>query len=535
MVTNNDKARAFALGYAFALGRKFKPPRNMAKDALSWITMKPNGEEHKGSHVLIEGSTGEVRAGLGGKFNGRHISAVPKKGTKEQHGAQMVIHWEHGKLAKTPVPFKKIEPAPPSEQLQPKAPPPVDPSGNANPNAGQQNTANYPNAETATYIQGQRAVVDKIRQAYKDVAKADEVNINSTSANDLYDLVEQAKKVRQQLDKDLEKADADYTAYRDSAAYQALSDKEKNRIFNEQNKIWEDLQNEYTKLEENQNKLSKLFQQKTAEEVRELSRTDGGLKPATPEEIASKAGERAQKRATVLKNLPNFSKQITTAKDVAELSAAAQAAGLFGGAAPDIKDMKLEHAKAYMQGYVEVFQKFPILAGQIAAPVLSRDKNNHLATCRLENGQVNINSIFYGNKAFKDPKKAMQISIEIGFHPLVPEDKEHLGVPVHELGHALDGFLSYKLGMCEDHGKKGKKRYLKISDILCRDALKALKPQKVQVSTGLSGYATKNSAEFFAEAFCEYLLNPKPRPIAAEVGKRLEQLIKKAEEKDRAR
>ena len=62
MVTNNDKARAFALGYAFALGRKFKPPRNMAKDALTWITMKPNGEEHKGSHVLIEGSTGEVRA-----------------------------------------------------------------------------------------------------------------------------------------------------------------------------------------------------------------------------------------------------------------------------------------------------------------------------------------------------------------------------------------------------------------------------------------------------------------------------------------
>lgn len=50
----------------------------IAQDADKWITVKPNGAEHKGAHVKIDDETGEVKAGMGGKFTGQKISEVRK-------------------------------------------------------------------------------------------------------------------------------------------------------------------------------------------------------------------------------------------------------------------------------------------------------------------------------------------------------------------------------------------------------------------------------------------------------------------------
>lgn len=63
------------------------------KDGVKWITVKPNGPENKGTPVKLDDRTGEVLAGMGGKFNGRHISAAPRGGRQEQPGAQAVIEW----------------------------------------------------------------------------------------------------------------------------------------------------------------------------------------------------------------------------------------------------------------------------------------------------------------------------------------------------------------------------------------------------------------------------------------------------------
>ena len=86
---------------AFSFGRKHRLGQ-LAQDEAKWITVHPNGkgmtkggDKAKGQPVLIEGSTGEVLGGMGGKFNGRHISAVPKQGKEEQHGAQMTIERSH--------------------------------------------------------------------------------------------------------------------------------------------------------------------------------------------------------------------------------------------------------------------------------------------------------------------------------------------------------------------------------------------------------------------------------------------------------
>lgn len=64
--------------------------KKLAQDDAKWITVHPNGQGHKGRPALIDTSSGEVLGGMGGKFNGRHISTV-KRG-HEQAGAQMNVN-----------------------------------------------------------------------------------------------------------------------------------------------------------------------------------------------------------------------------------------------------------------------------------------------------------------------------------------------------------------------------------------------------------------------------------------------------------
>lgn len=70
---------AFALGCAFGMGRAWAKANlgSLAQDADRWITVKPNGSENTGRPVLIDENTGKVKAGIGGKWNGKTLN--PKK------------------------------------------------------------------------------------------------------------------------------------------------------------------------------------------------------------------------------------------------------------------------------------------------------------------------------------------------------------------------------------------------------------------------------------------------------------------------
>lgn len=82
---------ASKMGKAFCLGVLYARRKSLAFDEAKWITVKPNGPQHTGRPALIDSVTGQVLGGMGGKFNGRHISAVKNKGKNEQPGAQMQI------------------------------------------------------------------------------------------------------------------------------------------------------------------------------------------------------------------------------------------------------------------------------------------------------------------------------------------------------------------------------------------------------------------------------------------------------------
>ena len=92
-----------------------------AMDADKWITVHPNGSEGKGRPALIDGETGRVKAGMGGKFNGEKISEVrksftgPKTPTNEQKKQAAERTWTR-KYSES---FKKQQEA--QSSAQPKA------------------------------------------------------------------------------------------------------------------------------------------------------------------------------------------------------------------------------------------------------------------------------------------------------------------------------------------------------------------------------------------------------------------------------
>lgn len=48
-----------------------------------WITVKPNGPEHKGTPVKLE-DDGTIKAGMGGKFTGKNIGSIKKNGNNKE-------------------------------------------------------------------------------------------------------------------------------------------------------------------------------------------------------------------------------------------------------------------------------------------------------------------------------------------------------------------------------------------------------------------------------------------------------------------
>lgn len=68
----NFCSRLASLGFSV-----FAQDKAPAKDG--WITVHPNGKEHKGQHVEIDDETGGVKKGFGGKFKGQKISEIRSK------------------------------------------------------------------------------------------------------------------------------------------------------------------------------------------------------------------------------------------------------------------------------------------------------------------------------------------------------------------------------------------------------------------------------------------------------------------------
>lgn len=83
----------------------------MARDDR-WITVHPNGANHTGRPALID-EKGTVKAGMGGKFNGRNIDDVPRSKnphpvTKEKYQARQERQAQKQKVSSSPLDVSKL-------------------------------------------------------------------------------------------------------------------------------------------------------------------------------------------------------------------------------------------------------------------------------------------------------------------------------------------------------------------------------------------------------------------------------------------
>ena len=183
----------------------------------------------------------------------------------------------------------------------------------------------------------------------------------------------------------------------------------------------------------------------------------------------------------------------------------------------------LEAAKQVYIAFEEVYNKFPQLKGKLASVRAYNFKNNMVfAECQggFGVGGIGLNTQKY--KSYKILEKEYKEDIKAGFHP---KGTDWTAILTHEFGHAIDDYLSFGLKLASEKSGKVKR----MSSVMRTKVLK-----KVGLKTGdirsieqqVSGYATKNAAEFFAECFAEYMKSENPRQVATEFGKQLEEILK---------
>lgn len=191
--------------------------------------------------------------------------------------------------------------------------------------------------------------------------------------------------------------------------------------------------------------------------------------------------------------------------------------------------MSLETARGVGQAYSDICSKFPFLAGNLGKARLAPLGSRTYGECVMSSGSIDLSSGLFRRGKEADFATAFSNDMSTQYHPKGAMSKgAAYAVVSHELGHALEGRIENLMKAAGvDTTEKRKKRYF-ISGRIRDKALSNLSLQNdpAIIKGALSGYANRDSAEFFAEAVSELLTSPSPRPLAAEVGKILERILK---------
>lgn len=183
-----------------------------------------------------------------------------------------------------------------------------------------------------------------------------------------------------------------------------------------------------------------------------------------------------------------------------------------------LKGCDLETAKGIYKAHERVFTAIPDLVGQLN-PVNARTlQAMTYAQCHIGFGRggIDVNTRYFDD-ALK-LSKTYANDVANGFHCL---GTDWTSIVTHELGHAVDDFLTNIKLAAGTNGWKPKW----VSSYLRPKVMRACGLKVSDTRTAVSGYATKDHYEWFAECFAEWMESESPRPVAAEFGKELMELI----------
>ena len=206
----------------------------------------------------------------------------------------------------------------------------------------------------------------------------------------------------------------------------------------------------------------------------------------------------------------------TPRKSVAEIED--ELRGMLDSAAyVDIRGMNEEAANSLMNGTKKAFEKCPFLKDEILGVELySMDDDTYAV---YDKSTIFINSKkFAGTKEqYEACKQHYEKEVKIDFHP---KGTTIESVVIHEMGHAVDDYLSRKVIDKKSPANKD------VSSRIQDKVINSSANNGESVKSQLSGYAEYNHKEFFAEAFSEAISSSNPRAMAQSVMKELDTYIK---------
>lgn len=519
------------------------------KDGVKWITVKPNGPENKGTPVKLDDRTGEVLAGMGGKFNGRHISAAPRGGRQEQPGAQAVIEWSKAPKAPQKPQYtgsdKYTKTANLVKSTQKEFTP--DSVGKAIKDLNYPYTIDLDNKdqilkeldkeydhlrsmgypygpdeaekvyERAMSFQAARKRVDDIfERDYGDLTKGED-GLEPDEVEDLKNLY--AERLRLSALRQVAEASVWYTDradFRNSDFYKAL-DKASSKLGDKVEALAALPSRRPANRQKRQLQQKKKFEAERLK--REQKRAMNAFQAQFSKELAKNVKPQIQK----------LNSDLASASTSADVVAALDSSGLMNAPTQGLNLMGPDTARSIGQAYSDICSKFPFLVGNIGGANCSRLGSSTYGQCSMSRGAIDFNTKYYGRGNEASFAASFSNCISTQFHPQgVMSKGAAYAVASHELGHAIEGRLEKLMKAAGvDTTEKRKKRYFisgRVKDKVLSNL--SLVDDRSVIKAELSEYAAMDSAEFFAEAVSEYLCSRSPRPVAAEVGKILERFLK---------
>ena len=519
------------------------------KDGVKWITVKPNGPENKGTPVKLDDRTGEVLAGMGGKFNGRHISAAPRGGRQEQPGAQAVIEWSKAPKAPQKPQYtgsdKYTKTANLVKSTQKEFTP--DSVGKAIKDLNYPYTIDLDNKdqilkeldkeydhlrsmgysygpdeagkvyERAMSFQAARKHVDDIfERDYGDLTKGED-GLEPDEVEDLKNLY--AERLRLSALRQVAEASVWYTDradFRNSDFYKALV-KASSKLGDKVEAL------AALPSRRPANRQKRQLQQKKKFEAERLKREQKRAMNAFQAQFSKELAK------NVKPQIAKLNADLASATSTVDVVTALEASGLMNTPTENFNLMSMETARGVGQAYSDICSKFPFLAGNLGKARLAPKGSRTYGECVMSSGSIDLSSGLFRRGKEADFATAFSNDMSTQYHPKGAMSKgAAYAVVSHEWGHALEGRIENLMKASGvDTTEKRKKRYF-ISGRIRDKALSNLSLQNdpAIITGALSGYANQDSAEFFAEAVSELLTSPSPRPLAAEVGKILERILK---------
>lgn len=184
-----------------------------------------------------------------------------------------------------------------------------------------------------------------------------------------------------------------------------------------------------------------------------------------------------------------------------------------------LKGCDLETAKGVFKAHERVYNRLPDMIGELNACNAATLAPGTYANCMvgLGRGGITVNTRYFGDSA--KLAKSYAGDLAAGFHCA---GTDWGFIVTHELGHAVDDYLTNikcAAGMVNHWKPKWVSAYLRPK------VMKACGLKVSDTHTAVSGYATKDHFEWFAECFSEWVDSPNPRPVAVEFGKQLMELL----------